>query len=300
MARPLVVGWFSFELMGSTAGDVIAKDVVCEWLREAGTDPLVAVWENPGSAEVATADVDPAAHDDLVFVCGPIGDGPPIAEFLERFAHARRFAVNVSLLQEREEWNPFTAALERDSSAMTRPDLTFAARDRDVPVVGLILVGPQHEYPEQRHDEAERLLRDELARRDVAVVEIDTRLDVNVGGLRTPGQVESLIARMDAVVTTRLHGAALALRRGVPVLAVDSIPGGTKLLRQMRRVGWPLAFDVAGASPEEIARALDHALSEEARREARECAAAAARGVDEVREEFLAAFAAQPAITDRA
>ena len=57
----------------------------------------------------------------------------------------------------------------------------------------------------------------------MAVVAIDTRLDANRTGLRTPAQVESLIARTDVVVTTRLHGLVLALKNGVPAVAIDTV-----------------------------------------------------------------------------
>ena len=49
--------------------------------------------------------------------------------------------------------------------------------------------------------------------------------------LRTAEEVESLIARMDVVLTTRLHGLVLALKHGVPVVAIDPIAGGAKLRR---------------------------------------------------------------------
>ena len=34
--KALVAGWFSFEQMGASAGDLMARDLVCEWLDEAG------------------------------------------------------------------------------------------------------------------------------------------------------------------------------------------------------------------------------------------------------------------------
>ncbi len=49
----------------------------------------------------------------------------------------------------------------------------------------------------------------------------------------------SLVARLDIVVTTRLHGLALALSAGVPVLAVDPVAGGGKVTAQARAWGWP-------------------------------------------------------------
>ena len=91
--------------------------------------------------------------------------------------------------------------------------------------------------------------------RPAAVVEIDTRLDVdNASGLRTPAEIETVIARMDVVVTTRLHGLALALRNGVPVVAVDPVAGGDKITAQARAVDWPCGFAVDEASDDVLER----------------------------------------------
>jgi len=54
------------------------------------------------------------------------------------------------------------------------------------------------------------------ASREMSVVHIDTRLDVNSTGLRTPREVESPITRMDVVLTTRLHATGLSIKNGVP------------------------------------------------------------------------------------
>jgi hypothetical protein len=41
--KALVAGWFSFEGAGATAGDLLAKDLVCEWLQHAGFSYDVAL-----------------------------------------------------------------------------------------------------------------------------------------------------------------------------------------------------------------------------------------------------------------
>lgn len=65
-------------------------------------------------------------------------------------------------------------------------------------------------------------------------------MDINAGGLRTSAEIESLIARMDIVVTTRLHDMVLALKNGVPAIAVDPIAGGAKITQQARAINWPI------------------------------------------------------------
>jgi hypothetical protein len=297
--RTLVAGWFSFELMGATAGDAIARNVASRWLAKTGVVPDVAVTEPQLPGEVATDRLCPEDYDTVVFVCGPIGDGPPLNTFLGRFPHARKLALNVSLLQDPAEWNPFEAVIERDGADVVRPDITFAGDELAVPVVGVILVGRQEEYPTQRHDLAEHAIREALVARDVAAVSIDTRLDVNEHGLRNAAQIESAIAKMDAVLTTRLHGAALALRRGVAPVAIDSVPGGAKLRRQMLRIGWPLAFHVGDLDPSAVSEALDYALTDEARTLAAQCAARARREVDAVESEFLSALGVGPIASRR-
>jgi len=289
--KTLVIGWFTFEWMGATAGDYIAADILCGWLREANVAYDVAVFKPVEAGQIATESIVPEAYRAVIFVCGPIGDAPPLSDFLDRFGHAQKFAVNVSLLQERAAWNPFAHVVERDSTVCTNPDLTFAAPAAAAPVVGLIYLDHQPEYSGVMHEHVERVVRDVLAKRDIATVQIDTQLDpANRFSLRTPAQVESVIAKMDAVITTRLHGAALSLRRGVPPVVIDSVRGGAKLTRQMKRIEWPLALEVDNLTADAFERALNVALSGEARTMAIECAARAARGVEQVKQEFMREF----------
>src|SRR5262249_19559698 len=142
-----------------------------------------------------------------------------------------------------DQWNPFDLLLERDSSRRAHPDMTFFSRAPLVPVVGVILIHPQPEYRERdvyraANDAVHRL----VTRRAVAAVASDTRLATNTTGLRTAAEIESLIARMDLVLTTRLHGTVLALKNGVPVVAIDPVAGGAKIRRQAETVGWPIIF----------------------------------------------------------
>ena len=41
--KTLVVGWFSFEGCNVTAGDVMARDIACDWLEQAGCKYDVAL-----------------------------------------------------------------------------------------------------------------------------------------------------------------------------------------------------------------------------------------------------------------
>jgi polysaccharide pyruvyl transferase WcaK-like protein len=160
-----------------------------------------------------------------------------------------------------------------------------------VPVVGLVRIDAQPEYGERDlHVEADRAIEKLLAARDVAVVEIDTRLDVNGTGLRTPAQVESLIARTDVVVTTRLHGLVLALKNGVPAVAVDTVRGAAKVTRQAEALGWPV-LAAEGLTTEALEEAFELCLTPEARAWARASAESAAAQLTSVADEFAAELA---------
>ena len=73
----------------------------------------------------------------------------------------------------------------------------------------------QREYGDrQLHKQAEVRLRALLLRAGVAVVEMDTTVprQANRNGIGTEAEFESICARLDAVVTNRLHGTVLALK----------------------------------------------------------------------------------------
>jgi hypothetical protein len=286
--KTLVMGWFSYELYGATAGDLLACDLACEWLREAGHTVDVA-FAPPFTRGVDWRAVEPREYSHLVFVCGPFGDNDVTRELLTRFAHCHKIGLNLSMLAPLEEWNPFDFLIERDSDIAVNPDITLLSERRKVPVVGLLLVHPQKEYKERaRHKAANEAIHRLIASREMAVVPIDTRLDENHSGLRTAREVESLIARMDAVLTTRLHGTVLALKYGVPVVAVDAIAGGAKVSSQARALGWPMCFAIEEVTDEALRGALDYCLTLEARQAARHCASVARNRLADLRERFIA------------
>jgi Polysaccharide pyruvyl transferase len=285
--RVLVAGWFSFERMGATAGDLMAAEVVEDWLREAGL-PFERAVARPFTGGVDWRTVDPRAYTHFVFVCGPCGNGAPLTDMLGAFRHCHRVGVDVSMLQPVGEWNPFDLLIERDSDRTTRPDVSLLCNLPKVPVVGLCLVHPQKEYGRQaRHDEVEAAIHRLLAAREAAVVPIDTRLDENGTGLRTPAEVESLIARMDLVVTTRLHGMVLALKNGVPPLAIDPIADGAKVRRQAEVIGWPVVAVADKLDDMALQRAFDYCLTPECRAEAQSCADRAFVVLQRARDDFL-------------
>lgn len=137
----------------------------------------------------------------------------------------------------------FHHVLARDAPD-TVPTLDLAARAPGPParpVVGVVLTHGQHEYgPRRQHERVAGFVTRWLNGRDCACLELETRLDPHDWRLcTTSGQLESVLARCDLVVTDRLHGLVLALRGGVPALAVDPVAGGAKVTAQARACGWP-------------------------------------------------------------
>lgn len=239
----LVTGWFSFLHGEATAGDVLALRRVEEVLGSAGLAYDV-VWSPGFRAEGPHfADLDPAAYTRLVFVCGP-AHGWQVEELHRRFAHCVRIAVGVSVI---DPGSPavtgFHRVLARDAAG-TDPTPDLAARAPALParpVVGVVLTHGQHEYGGQRrHEEVAAGLTRWLAGKDCARLELETRLDAHDWRLcGTPAQLEAVLARLDVVVTDRLHGLVLSLRAGTPALAVDPVEGGAKVTAQARACGWP-------------------------------------------------------------
>jgi hypothetical protein len=270
--RALILGFFS------TVGDLECLEVTRRWLGKAEIPCDVAPYSKriraliPGSVDPRT--VDPAGYTHAIVVCGPCHPRLFAEQELDfsRFGHCTLIGLNLTMLEALESWNPFDVLLERDSNHASRPDLTFLEPTPAVPVVGRCLIDRQPEYgARQRHEAAASAIAGLIARRGLAVVEIDTRCLTGVPGeMRRPPQVLSLIRRVDFLLTTRLHGMVYALKAGVPVIAVDPVAGGDKVTAQARAIGWPRVVLAEEASPEWMDDAADWCLSPEAKHAAEE------------------------------
>lgn len=288
--KTLVVGWFSFEDCNVTAGDVMAKDIACEWLEEAGHEYDVALIDRLEGG-VDWRMVDPSNYSHVVFVCGPFPLNKISYDFLQRFDGCRLIGLDLSTIEPLNQWNPFDVLLERDSSVTARPDISFVARQPKVPVVGIILVHPQPEYGSKgKYTIANEAIARLIESKEMVAVPIDTGLDPNTTGQRNSPEVESLIAKMDLVVTTRLHGTVLALKNGVPVVAVDAISGGAKVTRQTKTIGWSNVLSVDNLSDAKLAAAFDYCLTAEAKIQAQECRDRGIAGVKEIQKQFIVAL----------
>jgi Polysaccharide pyruvyl transferase len=267
LLKALVAGWFSFEDGHATAGDLLARDLVCRWLEQAGYSYDIAV-APPFSGGIPLHLAEASEYALAVFVCGPFEQKALEAEFLGRFARCFVIGINLSIPVALDEWNPFDFLIERDSSVRAHPDMVFLSDKPKIPVVGRCLVEP---YEGALDAVANAAIKRLAASREMTVVSIDTRLDTNSTGLGSPAEIESLLARMDVVITTRLHGMVLALKNGVPVIAIDPEPGGAKIKRQAETIGWPLAYAAEAVTDQLLEQAFEYCLTDDARSIARRC-----------------------------
>jgi polysaccharide pyruvyl transferase WcaK-like protein len=170
----------------------------------------------------------------------------------------------------------------------TRPDLTLLGPASTVPVVGVILAHKQLEYGKNSlHEMADKAITDFLSKQKAAIVAIDTALDNNKGGLRSAGEIESLIAKMDVVITTRLHGTVLSIKNGVPVIPIDPVAGGAKISLQVKTLNWPVLFMAESVDEQKLSDAFTYCLSLEAKDNAKHCAENAARKLEKVKQDLF-------------
>jgi hypothetical protein len=241
--RVLLVGWFSVTHGEATAGDVLSLRAVETALAVAEVDTDVA-WSavmRPAGG-LALDEAVPQRYSHLVFVCGPVY-GEPVRELHQRFARCRRIAIGVSVIDPADPAvTGFHHVLQRDGPGAT-PSLDLAARSEpgSVPVAGVILTHGQREYGwRRRHDAVTGTITGWLRGQPCTRLPLETRLDPRDWRLcATAPELESIVARLDLVITTRMHGLVLALKAGVPALAVDPIAGGGKVAAQAAAWQWP-------------------------------------------------------------
>lgn len=264
-ARVLVVGWPSVLHGEATAGDVLALRTVEGALSTAGIGHDTAwspVMCPPGG--LVLEDAEPGLYSHLVFVCGPAA-GTPLVELHERFAHCTRVAIGVSIIDSDDPAvTGFHRIFARDRpGSPPQPDLATVApltpKASLPPVLGVFLTAGQREYgTRRRHDAVKGTVETWLSRVDAGRLDLDTRLDPRDWRLpASPEQLQTVIRRLDAVVTMRMHGLVLALRAGVPALALDPVKGAGKVTAQAHALGWPAVLSAAAVSES----ALDHQLA---------------------------------------
>jgi len=259
----LVAGYFSFPDGYATFGDTAALSHVEGWLQKAGVRYDVACHQSNGRVGVELKDVDPSNYDIFVFVCGPwkannIG-------LLQRFSHCLKVGVDLSI-EDQSAAELFDLLYPRDMGGQHNPDIvvsTVSARRR---LLGVCLVHTQAEYgARQRHERVHAMVEQYLEESGHAYIFLDTLHRANKYGIPSQTSFESLLSRLDAVITSRLHGAVFSLKQGVPFVAIDPVAGGAKVTAQAKALGWPYILSGDLVTTNQISEMVDSCLRPEAR-----------------------------------
>ncbi|MGL5509601.1 MAG: hypothetical protein ACRDB1_08285, partial [Microcoleaceae cyanobacterium] len=130
--KAIIAGCFSDEYGNATAGDLLAAEMVCNWLDDIDCPYDVAVYE-PFRGGVNLYTVNPQDYTIAIYVCGPFGNRTGETDFTEKFSHCLTMGINLTMLEPVNDWNPFDVLLERDSSERVRADMTFLSQQTLVP-----------------------------------------------------------------------------------------------------------------------------------------------------------------------
>ena len=279
-ARNLLLAWYgSFDGHG-TIGDLLSVTSVARYLTDIGHHVFHASAEEFAGIQDHRVDwrlVTPRDFDALIFVCGPIIKHHPLTgELFQKFQEIHRIGVGVSLLPAGHfnHFDPFDFVLAREGKPEVFEDIAIVApmacgarpqvaRSRDI-TIGVALRGAQTEYgPELCLSEplqeivanSIRKILDQHGGRSLLIENHLRRSEV------LPDEIEAQYRGCDLVITSRFHGAMLAVRHSIPFIAIDQIKGGAKVLKLVGATGWPYVFPGETVSAERIVESANHLIS---------------------------------------
>ncbi len=254
----VLVAWYGSFPDHGTIGDLRAFEAVVTHLvgRGLSVDHASAEVEVHGATRVVWEAAQPTDYVAVIFVCGPILKSHRLTRSLfDHFASVPMIGLSVSMFDETncEYFNPFDIVLARQGMAERYGDVAIAAPPVDLPsrapesaddvaVIGLVLRGPQGEYGSERclAEETRAVFDDVVARLRMVC---NARVQVIENHLErskvAPVEIDAAYRGVDLVLTTRFHGAVLAMRYGKPFIAVDQIRGGAKVYDLLKPLGWP-------------------------------------------------------------
>ncbi|RUV06877.1 hypothetical protein EOA60_15505 [Mesorhizobium sp. M1A.F.Ca.IN.020.06.1.1] len=266
--------WYGSLEGNGTVGDLFAVQSVADRLKAAGIGFTHLTASSAFDISGHRTTWEEAIENDyttLVFVCGPVIKSHPIVDtVIRRFPSLRKIGVSVSQFapDHANYVQPFDTVLAREGSRQRFEDVAILApqpviqkhvRELDKRlVVGLVLRGEQGEYGPQTslHVRTSALvvhvLESLAAKHRVETVEVEHHL-ARAG--RRPSEIEALYSSCDLVLTSRFHGAILAMRNEIPFIAIDQIRGGGKLTNLLSTSGWPFVYRIEQANIQEVSRA---------------------------------------------
>jgi hypothetical protein len=252
---------------GPTVGDLMAVENLSQRLHAVGHEHGIISHPELGLPGHFPADDICAIKsvERLVFVCGPLTDSSVLRDVLAIQVGARKIAAGVSVLANHEAMTRrFDCIIARDGTAHSYFDLAVdkveLPQGKKSGKIAICLRGRQSEYGKSRYgmaDKAARLINELIATTDLKPVVIDTVMSRQ----NRAEDILSKFSSVDAVLTTRMHGALLGLAAGKPVLALDQIPGGAKVKNVVARTGWPLVGNVANMDKVAIHKAFERLIA---------------------------------------
>lgn len=286
----ILLAWYGSFARNGTLGDYLSVKALAGFLESEGFQFDCASsrpYEGLNGRMVSLDCISPSGYDTLVFCCGPVmKSNRKLVSLFEAFAHAHKIGVGVSLFQPGHfnYYNPFDYVLSRENTANNHEDIAIIAPASACPArsgaknltVGLVLRGKQGEYGAEncKSDAANQLLRS-LARdltgkntpliarmldsrhRKSQIVEIDNHLE---SCKSAPEEIECRYRQCDLILTTRFHGAIMALRNDIPFIAVDQISGGAKVAKLLGHLGYPHVREIDRADARELRTAAARLL----------------------------------------
>lgn len=279
--KRVLLAWYGAFDGHGTIGDLLSVVAVSNYLASRGVDVSLASARRFPAMEARVVDweqVDPQDFDCFLFTCGPIiKHHPETASLFGRFQSIRRMAVGVSLFPPDHENHscPFDVVLAREGAPTRYEDVALVAPLADLPPacgarsglrVGVVLRGVQGEYGlenclwQETAAIVDEALEDLFSERPGETITIENHLARS--GV-SPDEIEVAYRGCDLVVTSRFHGAAMALRHRVPFVAIDQIAGGSKVFGLLANRGWPHVYRADRCDASVVTTAMRDALTSE-------------------------------------
>jgi hypothetical protein len=245
----------------------MAVSNVVSSLRERGALVDVATchkFEWHGAEPVNWWTINPLRYRCVVFICGPVSDEWYFRLLFYKFGLARRVAVGVSIIDaNRSDARRFDEIVARDGLSESHFDLSLAGdltpSSIEKSTIVICLRGHQNEYGADACCSArvDDLLWRVAERQGLTVTGVSTVVDPVTNTIE---DINRHFAHAKLVLTTRLHGSLIALRHGVPFVAVDQIKGGGKVSAVLGKLGWEYLYS-ANVKEAEIDSACKYILN---------------------------------------
>lgn len=272
----ILIAWYGAFKDHGTIGDLLSLQSITNYLHVNGYEFDYASYKNFAGVSGNRIDweiIDAQQYDIFIFVCGPIiKNHPQLTALFSKFSTCIKIGIGISLFDKNHfnYINPFDFVFAREGGEETFEDIAIAAPMRTKTnisikrelVIGISLRGFQTEYGEESClseltketiiSAAKTILQNKKGR----IIFLENHL---AKARKHPDEIEKLYAQCDLVITSRFHGAYMALRHFVPFIAIDQIRGGAKVYKILKDNHWPYVYKIEDIDSQVI-RTAAHTL----------------------------------------